>query len=187
MCVRMPVFVLAARRWPLFHNSRYWRSVQGRTYYAKLWSSFPAVKIFVQCKKKQEEIKAWLSIWEQIYKYHVFCKRSHFVEDLQKFLPWNIQNCKFFGDGSTPRKKDSVSELTENNALWWLIYTWEFQKGPDKLFIFNISGEQFFLVYFVVVILLDVTLEKAETWKPGTAHSTRIKYWQVFFQTFRKW
>ena len=88
-CVRMPVFVLTARRWPLFHNSRYWRSVQGRTYYAKWWSSFPAVEIFAQCKRKQGEIKAWLSIWEQIYTKYVFCKRSHFVEDLQKILPWN--------------------------------------------------------------------------------------------------
>ena len=90
-CVCMPVFVLTARRWPLFHNSRYWRSVQGRTYYAKWWSSFPAVEIFAQCKRKQGEIKAWLSIWEQIYTKYVFCKRSHFVEDLQKFLPWNTK------------------------------------------------------------------------------------------------
>lgn len=116
-----------------------------------------------------------------------FVREVTLLRICRSFCPEIFKTAKFFGDGSTPRKKDSVSELTENNALWWLIYTWEFQKGPDKLFIFNISGEQFFLVYFVVVILLDVTLEKAETWKPGTAHSTRIKYWQVFFQTFRKW
>ena len=186
----MPVFVLTARRWPLFHNSRYWRSVQGRTYYAKWWSSFPAVEIFAQCKRKQGEIKAWLSIWEQIYTKYVFCKRSHFVEDLQKFLPWNIQTASFFGDWSTPMKKNYGSKLTENNALWWLICTWEIQKVPVKIaYIQHLWRTILSGIFGVVVILFDVTLEKAETWKPGTAHSTGIKYWQVFSKYFNeeKW
>ena len=145
----MPVFVLAARRWPLFHNSRYWRSVQGRTYYAKWWSSFPAVKIFVQCKRKQGEIKAWLSIWEQIYTKSVFCKRSHFVEDLQKFfalkysklqsssvtdqhqgrkIPYqNWLKTMLFGDWSTPGSFRRVlinclySTSLENNSFWYIL------------------------------------------------------------------
>ena len=62
---------------------------------------------------------------------------------------------RFFGDGSTPRKKDTVSELTENNALWWLIDTWEIQKGPDKIaYIQHLWRTILSGIFGVVVILL---------------------------------
>ena len=66
-----------------------------------------------------------------------------------------FKTARFFGDGSTPRKKDSVSELTENNALWWLIYTWEIQKGPDKIaYIQHLWRTILSGIFGVVVILL---------------------------------
>ena len=185
MCVRMPVFVLTARRWPLFHNSRYWRSVQGRTYYAKWWSSFPAVEIFAQCKRKQGEIKAWLSIWEQIYKKYVFCKRSHFVEDLQKFLPWNIQNCK----GSSVTDQHQGRKIPYQNWLKTMLFgDWStpgrFRKVLIKLLIFNISGEQFFLEYLVLLLSFWCDVGEGRNLETWNSTQYRDKVLAGVFQIF---
>lgn len=47
-----------------------------------------------------------------------FVREVTLLRICRSFCPEIFKTAKFFGDGSTPRKKDSVSELTENNALW---------------------------------------------------------------------
>ena len=189
-CVHMPMFVLIAKKMTIAPKVKILVQCREGLILPEWWSFFLQSRYWFSQSGGKDRLKLDCKFEDKYIRSTCFAREVIFVEDLQKFLPWNIQTASFFGDWSTPMKKNYGSKLTENNALWWLICTWEIQKVPVKIaYIQHLWRTILSGIFGVVVILFDVTLEKAETWKPGTAHSTGIKYWQVFSKYFNeeKW
>ena len=117
-CVRMPVFVLKQEDDHCFII----QDIEDQCREGLIMQNddhlFLQSRYLLSARGSKERLKFDCQFKNKYIQSTCFAREVILLRICRSFCHETFKTATFFGDGSTPRKKDSVSELTENNALW---------------------------------------------------------------------